>query len=110
MRGLWRWLTLFGYFGLLGVLGVHLLQPQSGDEARSLLLLIVIGPLLFVLRGLVYGRPGSHITVSLLALIYFAGGVAVTAGGTLLLGGLETGFSLLLFGAALAYARSTRQG
>ncbi len=109
MRIVWRWLTLFGYFGLLVVLSVHLLHPHFETGARSLLLLIVIGPLLTVLRGLVHGRPGSHIAASLLALVYFAGGVAVMAGGGLLPGGLETAFSLLLFGAALGYARCTRQ-
>ena len=43
---------------------------------RSLLIVLCAGPLLLPLRGLLHDRPRSYFWLDLLALGYFAGGVA----------------------------------
>ena len=43
---------------------------------RALLIFVTAGPLLLPLRGLLYDRPRSYFWFNLLALAYFAGGVA----------------------------------
>ena len=43
---------------------------------RALLILLCAGPLLLPLRGLLHDRPRSYFWFDLLALGYFAGGVA----------------------------------
>lgn len=85
-----------------------LAPPPDGLIAPMLLLLG--GPLLLPLRGLLAARRYTAAWCSLLALLYFAHGVgAMGTPGTLrLLGGIEVLLSLLLFAACLLYVRATR--
>ncbi|HXH03084.1 MAG TPA: DUF2069 domain-containing protein [Candidatus Competibacteraceae bacterium] len=102
-----RWLTLLGYFGLLGLLSAdHTLFATPGRPV-ALLLLLQVGPLLFPLRGLLHGRPYTHAWTSFLALYYFVLAVDGIAAGRqpAALPWLELGLSMLLFGACVLYAR-----
>lgn len=72
----WRWVTLFGYFGLLFLL-LNWFSWYSPPVAipRSLVLILVVVPLLFPLRGLLAGKRRTHQWSNFLALPYFAMGV-----------------------------------
>lgn len=109
MTRFWHGLTLLGYFGLFAVLCLWLLA-QPGP-LRLLLSLVLLGPLLPPLRGLIYGRSRTHLGVSLLAMVYFCVGIALLAGDLsngdpAWMSGLIVLSSLLLFGGALSYVRS----
>ncbi|WP_438971056.1 DUF2069 domain-containing protein [Methylophaga sp.] len=70
---LFRWLTLVSYFGLmLTLLGWIILAPHAESYPISAWILIGIVPLLFPLRGLLYGRPYTHAWTSFLMLFYFS--------------------------------------
>ena len=107
---MWRWLALFGYFGLFFLLiaWTAWLSPPERIPIAAVLLLLV-GPLLFPLRGLLHGRPYTYIWASLLALGYFAAGVFNVAGEMVRpwLGWLEIGCSVMMFAGAMGYARGT---
>ncbi|MCK8516084.1 DUF2069 domain-containing protein [Methylonatrum kenyense] len=100
--------------GLLGLLSLQtawltwLAPPPEGLTAPMLLLLG--GPLLLPLRGLLAARRYTAAWCSLLALLYFAHGVAAmgTPGTLRMLGGIEVLLSLLLFASCLLYVRATR--
>jgi len=73
-----RWMTLLGYFGLLGLIlnwFSWIAPPETVPRALPLFVLTV--PLLFPLFGLLHGRVYTHAWVSLLALPYFAIGIDV---------------------------------
>ncbi|MHB8747181.1 MAG: DUF2069 domain-containing protein [Gammaproteobacteria bacterium] len=103
-----RFSALFGYFGLLTLLiaWFTVLAPST-HLPTALLLLIVVGPLLFPLRGLLHGKPYTHAWVSMLALLYFTHGVIEAWSNrterTYAL--LEILFSVLLFLGSMLYAR-----
>lgn len=108
MTSLARIAALLGFFGLLVLLvawHAFLAPPQSFP--RSLLLLILAGPLLFPLRGIIHGRPYTHAWTSFLALFYFALGVYEAAGTPTApaLAWTQIGLSLTLFVGALCFAR-----
>ena len=89
-------LTLFGYFGTLTVLTVWYswLAPATLFPA-ALVLLVLVVPLLFPLRGLLHGRRYTFAWSCFLALLYFTHGVmeAYSDDYTCPLGGLEISFS-----------------
>ena len=103
-----RLATLGGWFGLFGlmILWFAWLAPSQLYPV-SMMLLVVAGPLLFPLRGLLHGKPYTHAWTSFLALAYFTHGSveawANAAERHLAL--LEVLFSLLLFAGAIFYAR-----
>ena len=109
MSRFWRAVALAGYFGLFGVLLLWFawLEPPTRAPV-SLVLLLLAGPLLFPLRGLLHGRPYTHAWTSFLALFYFAAAVFSLAGPMERpwLAWLEMGFSLLLFLGAILYVRA----
>jgi len=109
MSRFWHAVALTGYFGLFGVLVSRLawLEPPSRTPV-SLALLLLGGPLLFPLRGLLHGRPYTCAWTSFLALFYFAAAVFGLAGPMERpwLAWLELGFSLLLFLGAVSYVRA----
>ena len=106
----WYWLTLLAYFSLLSVLVIKISWFALPVYLPPLLtLLIQVGPLLFPLRGLLYGRMYTHTLTSLLALYYFVWGVFDFSGGNdLWLSSAEILLSIALFVAALAYVRHRR--
>jgi len=106
--------ALSGYFGLLGLLLLwNIWLAPSKHFPISMVLIVLVVPLLFPLRGLLHGRSYTYAWSSFLSLFYFALGVAdimtkpPEASGTpeRLLGGLEVLFSLMLFVGAITYVR-----
>lgn len=72
----YRWLTLSSYFGLLVFLFAWLLWLQPAQpEFIAISIAAFIGPLLFPLKGLLYGKPYTYAWSSYLALLYFVIGV-----------------------------------
>jgi uncharacterized membrane protein len=112
MTTTWRIIALGSYFGLLTLLiawTVWLAPPPVLPTA--LILIIFVGPLLFPLRGILYGRARAHFWAGLLALFYFIAGVFDIAGGIeqSWLAWLEIWLSILLFSSGLGYVRCTNQ-
>lgn len=103
-----RCTALLAYFGLLILLVAWLtVLAPSTYLPTALLLLIVVGPLLFPLRGLLHGKPYTHAWVSMLALLYFTHGVieAWSNRTERVYAWLEIFFSVLLFLGSMLYAR-----
>ncbi|MBK7544066.1 MAG: DUF2069 domain-containing protein [Candidatus Competibacteraceae bacterium] len=111
MSRFWHAVTLVGYFGLFALLLLWFawLEPSKRVPV-SLVLVLLVGPLLLPLRGLLYGRPYTCAWSSFLALFYFSAGVFSAAGPMRRpwLAWLEIGFSLLLFWGAVFYVRARR--
>ena len=100
--------TLIGYFGLLFVLMARLtvLAPPELVPV-SVALLLLVGPLLFPLRGILHARPYTHAWASFMALFYFTVGVFHAAGNGRepWLAWIEIGLSVLFFSGAVLFAR-----
>lgn len=109
MSLVWRMMALLSYFGLFGLLLCWFawLEPQDWMPV-TLVLILFVGPLLFPLRGLLYGRPYTYAWTSFLALFYFTFGVFHAAGPMERpwLARLAIGFSGLLFFGAILYVRA----
>ncbi|KAB7623212.1 DUF2069 domain-containing protein [Alkalilimnicola sp. S0819] len=104
---LWQRLSLaqwLGLFVLLMLWGVWLAPPEPALRAPWLILLV--GPLLLPLRGLLRGRRYTAAWSSMLVLVYFCHGVAAAASGQPLLGGLEILLSGGYFVSAILFVRS----
>jgi uncharacterized membrane protein len=104
-------LTLIGYLGTLALLIAWygwLSPPRSFPIALVLLLLVT--PLLFPLRGLLHGRRYTYAWSCFLALLYFTHGVmeAYSSATDRYLGLLEIFLATLWFLAAMAYIRSAK--
>ena len=101
-------LAIAAYLGLIALLLLWLvwLAPLSAG-ATSPALLILLGPLLLPLRGILYGRRYTMAWTSMLILLYFLHGVAAAAGGgrSAWLGGTEIVLTLAYFGLAIRYVR-----
>ncbi|HEY3488231.1 MAG TPA: DUF2069 domain-containing protein [Gammaproteobacteria bacterium] len=98
--------ALIGFFGLMGtiLLWQSWLRPSS-QLPVALVLILLLGPLLMAMRGLLHGKPYTHAWVSMLSLFYFCLGIMhawsePTARGY---GMLLTAFSLMLFNGAIFY-------
>lgn len=109
MSRFWHGIALVGHFGLFGLLLLWLawLEPPR-QIPISLALILLVGPLLISMRGLLHGRPYTHAWTSFLALFYFLVGVFAAAGPMAWpwLAWLTIGFSLLLFLGTLLYVRA----
>lgn len=71
-----RWLTLFGYFGLIALIfSWHLWIDPLAPEMISMRILVEIGPLMFALRGILNGKVYTHAWAMYLALLYFIAGI-----------------------------------
>jgi uncharacterized membrane protein len=66
-----RIIALCGYFGLLALLPIWYAWLSPPQLPLGMVLAILIVPLLFPLRGLLYGRPYTYAWSSFLALFYF---------------------------------------
>ena len=105
-------LTLFGYFGTLTLLTAWYswLAPPT-HFPRALILIIMLVPLLFPLRGLLHGRKYTFAWSCFLALFYFIHAVtqAYSSEPVRHLGMLEVLCTTLWFIAAMAYVRNNDQ-
>mgnify|MGYP001824446040 FL=1 len=103
-------LTLFGYFATLALLTAWYgwLAPAT-HFPTALVLLVLVVPLLFPLRGLLHGRRYTFAWSCFLALLYFTHGVMEAYSNELTrpLGLLEVTFSTLWFIGAMAYIKAT---
>ncbi len=102
-----RWTTLFGYFGLLGTLSIWYAWISPTERVpTAIVLLILLTPLLFPLRGLLQGRPYTHAWTGFVALFYFTLGVShAVVDEERTYGVLMIATSLLLFFGAVFFAR-----
>jgi len=73
---LFRWVTLFGYFGLIALIFIWNLwiEPRPAEQ-MSMTFLLQMGPLMFALRGLLHGKVYTHAWSMYLALLYFVIGI-----------------------------------
>jgi uncharacterized membrane protein len=103
-----RWVALVAYLALLALTLVwHAWLAPSVYFPVSLVVLVMAGPLLLPLRGLLHGRPRSHLWAAFLSLLYFTHGVgeAVANPSQRWPALAETVLSLALFFAATLYVR-----
>ena len=102
-----RWSVLLGYFGLLGVtLAWNAWISPSTQVPRALILLCLLTPLLFPLRGLLHGNPYTHAWTTFIAAFYFILGVSsVVIPQERTYGVLQIITSLSLFWGCIFYAR-----
>ena len=104
----WRAMTLVGFFGLLILQPLWELVFEPNRIFSSwFILLVMVGPLLFPMAGLIKGKPYTHAWTSFIALFYFLHGVgeAFALSDTAWLGKLEVTFSAMLFTGTIFYAR-----
>jgi uncharacterized membrane protein len=103
-----RGVALVGYFGLLTLMVAWAawISPSPYFPV-SLVVIVTAVPLLFPLRGILHGRPSSHIWASYLSLLYFVHGVGEAAvdPDERWLAAMEIAFSLSLFLGSVMYAR-----
>ncbi|MDT8310966.1 MAG: DUF2069 domain-containing protein [Methylophaga sp.] len=103
-----RRLTLASYFGLLATLLLWILcAPHSENFPTAAMLLLGIVPLLFPLRGLLYGRSYTYAWSGFLLLFYMAHAIGELYSGDAfwLYPLLELLFSLTFMIASNAYVR-----
>ena len=105
-------LALFGFLGTLALLTAWyswLLPPR--DLPVALVLLVLVTPLLFPLRGMLHGRRYTFSWSCFLALLYFTHGVMEAYSSDIArpLGLLEVLFTCCWFLAAMGYVRHGRQ-
>lgn len=73
LEKLFRALTLISFFGLmLTLLAWIFIAPHAENFPIAAMLILGLVPLLFPMRGLLYGRPYTHAWTSFLMLFYFS--------------------------------------
>lgn len=77
-----RTLTLVGHLGLIVLLTAWVTLVAEYQAPRGLVLLLLVGPLLLPLRGLLAGRRYTHVWASYLAVLYFILAVLDITGGS----------------------------
>ncbi|HBC56596.1 MAG TPA: DUF2069 domain-containing protein, partial [Gammaproteobacteria bacterium] len=101
-----RVLTLAAYSALfLLLMAWNTVLAPKPNVPTAISLLIIVGPLLLPMRGVLDRKPISHIWLALLALVYFIFGVtSVYSDAELrLLAGAEIFLSVMLFFSALFF-------
>jgi len=104
-------LAVGAYMGLIALLLAWIIWLAPPPTALiSPILMIIVGPLLLPLRGILHARRYTLAWSTLLILAYFTHGVAYAVGTGLdvWLGVAEIGLSLTYFAATNAYMRLTR--
>ncbi|MCW9024915.1 MAG: DUF2069 domain-containing protein [Gammaproteobacteria bacterium] len=108
MIKLTRVASLASWFALftLMLLWNTLLAPSQHFPV-SLVLIVMVGPLLFPLRGLLHGKPYTHAWASFLIMLYFIHGIqeAWVNPEERALALLEIIFSTTFYTSAIIYAR-----
>ena len=100
-------LALGGYFALTVILIINIIWLiPSRHFPTAMVLLIIVGPLLFLMRGLLDARVYTYQWASFLALAYFAHGISeITAYPEMRFGGiLETVASIIMYTGTIMYA------
>lgn len=101
-------LSLGALIALLMAWVIWLAPPPSSLKAP--LLLVLVGPLVLALRGVLHARRYTLAWSTLLILFYFAHGIAyaVGAGVSQALGALEVALTLIYFASTTLFMRRTR--
>ncbi|MDH5572844.1 MAG: DUF2069 domain-containing protein [Gammaproteobacteria bacterium] len=103
-----RILSLASWFSLFALLLLWntLLMPSTRFPV-SLVLIVMVGPLLFPLRGLLHGKAYTHAWASFLIMLYFIHGVqeAWANPEERIYALLEILFSMVFYLSAIMYAR-----
>ena len=105
---LFRRLSLFSFFGLMfTLLWWILLAPHSENYPTGAVLILLVVPLLFPMRGILYGKPYTHAWAGYLMLFYLAHGITELYSGDahFIYPLLEIIFSILFFGSSIIYIR-----
>lgn len=101
-------LAIAAYLSLITLLLLWLiwLDPVAA-QLRSPALLVLLGPLMLPLRGILQGRRYTMAWTSMLILLYFLHGVAAAAGSgrAVWLGSMEIVLALAYFVLAIRYVR-----
>ncbi|MGD2055818.1 MAG: DUF2069 domain-containing protein [Gammaproteobacteria bacterium] len=108
----WYSLTLAGYFGTFILLTAwYTVLAPAVHFPVALVLLVLVSPLLFPLRGLLHGRTYTFSWSCFLALLYFTHGIveAWISADTRVWGLMEAAFTTLWFGSAIMYVRVGRE-
>lgn len=102
-----RWLTLLGYFSLLGGLFAwHLWLEPAAKHLMSIIIFFQLGPLMLPLFGLLNGKLYTHAWSMYLAIFYFVVGVWYAGHDEDLMIGLYViATSLLFFSGCVIYTR-----
>ncbi len=103
-----RFTTLAAWFALFALLLLwNIVLAPSSHFPIALVLVVMVGPLLFPLRGLLHGKPYTHAWASFLIMLYFAHGVqeAWVNPDERLYALLEILFSVVFYLAAITYAK-----
>ncbi|MCG5500627.1 DUF2069 domain-containing protein [Ectothiorhodospira lacustris] len=99
---------LLGLFGLIFAWTLWIDPPQQFP--RAILLILLLGPLLLPLRGLLHARLQTHIWTSLLSLPYvLIGSTLAAAGEQRLYGVLMILLSLALFAGCVGFAQAMKK-
>ncbi len=105
-------LALAGYFILMSILLINIIWLiPSRQFPTALVLIILVVPLLFPLRGLLYARVYTYQWASFLALAYFAHGISEMAAypDLRLAGFVETAASVMMYTGCIMYAGYYKQ-
>lgn len=104
----YRILALTGVFTLMALILLNTVWLSPPEQfPAAVILLLLLGPLLFPLRGLLAGRRRTHLWASLLATPYILVGASLAATGSHQSYGLLMILcSLCFFAGCLGYARS----
>lgn len=109
-QALYRRIALVSYFALM----IHLMLwiiwlGPSPYFPTAMVLIVMVVPLLFPLRGILHGRAYTHAWTGFLAILYFIHGIGdyVVNPPERLYSGLEIFLSLTLFFSCAFYARIT---
>jgi uncharacterized membrane protein len=108
----WYALTLLGYFGTFALLlAWYTVLAPSAHFPVALVLLVLVTPLLFPLRGLLHGRSYTFAWSAFLALLYFIHGVveAFSMDAARHLGLMEVVLCTTWFAAAIMYVRTGQE-
>lgn len=109
MNNVYRWLALGGYLSLLALILIwNTVMAPSDRYPVALILIVLLVPMLFPLRGLLYGRRYTYAWTSMLSLAYFVIGVSDAYSDPVdgLYGWLMIVFSLSWFTGAVLYVRT----
>lgn len=105
---LFRRLSLFSFFGLMfTLLWWILLAPHSENYPTGAVLILLVVPLLFPMRGILYGKPYTHAWAGYLMLFYLAHGITELYSGDayFIYPLLEIIFSTSFFVSSIIYIR-----
>lgn len=103
----YRTLSLVGYFGLLGWMGIWYFLLVDTEYSFAFIALVYILPLLFPMLGIVKGKPYTHAWASFIVLLYLMHGITAwySIPEQWLYAFVEIIFSVVMFTGCSMYAR-----